>query len=89
MSVLPLLSITLVGTLSIVGWAIGVFYRRKFGEATHGWLLLAGGATGVAGAIAHGVGFPDLLAEGILLLGAALLGGGTFWLWFVMMGPRK
>ena len=29
-------SAILAGTLSLVGMAVGAFYRKKFGESTHG-----------------------------------------------------
>jgi hypothetical protein len=83
----PLLAATSVGSLSLVGMAIGAFYRRKFGQGTRSWLLGAGAALGILGGALEAVpGFPGDLVE---LAGAALLGTGTFWLWFVMLGPRK
>jgi len=80
----------LAGTLPLVGTAIGVFYKRKFGEGTHGWLLPVGGATGFLGLAFQMVpAFPRLLGDLVALAGAVILSVGTFWLWYVMMGPKK
>jgi hypothetical protein len=87
---LSIAAMSLLASLALVGVAIGVFYRRKFGEATRGWLLSAGAALGLLGQVlANFSGLPPLLGDLVSLAGALFLGAGTFWLWFVMMGPRR
>lgn len=87
---LPLSCAALAGSLSLVGMAIGVFYQRKFGEGTHGWLLPLGGALGFAGLALQAVpATAGLVGDLVTLSGAVVLSVGTFWLWFVMMGPKK
>jgi hypothetical protein len=89
-SILPIFSAALAATLSLVGMAVGVFYRRKFGEGTHGWLLPLGGALGVVGIGLQAVpALPRVVGDLVALLGAVCLSLGTFWLWYIMMGPRK
>jgi len=89
-SILLILSAALAATLSLVGVAVGVFYRRKFGEGTHGWLLPLGAGLGVLGIGLQAVpALPRVAGDLVALLGAVVLSLGTFWLWFVMMGPRK
>ncbi|HXP91182.1 MAG TPA: hypothetical protein VN931_09665 [Fibrobacteria bacterium] len=83
-------SAILAATLSLVGMAVGVFYRRKFGEGTHGWLLPVGGGIGVLGIGLQAVpALPRVVGDLVALIGAVVLALGTFWLWYVMMGPRK
>jgi hypothetical protein len=83
-------SAILAGTLSLVGMAVGAFYRKKFGESTHGWLLPLGGGLGVLGICLQAVpALPRVAGDLIALLGAVAVSLGTFWLWYVMMGPRK
>jgi hypothetical protein len=80
----------MAGSLSLVGMAIGVFYRKKFGEGTHGWLLPVGAATGFAGIVLQVVSpLPRVVGDLVALLGALVLFAGTFWLWYVMMGSKK
>ncbi len=80
----------LAGTLSLVGTAIGVFYRKKFGEGTHGWLLPVGAAAGILGLSLEMVpSFPRMVGDLVALSGAVVLFAGTFWLWYVMMGSKK
>ena len=86
---LPLAATAALASLALVGVAIGVFYRRKFGEATRGWLLATGAGLGLLGQILSEVGVPHLVGDLTSLSGAIFLGVGTFWLWFVMMGPRS
>lgn len=88
-ALLSLVSTLVLASLALVGVAIGVFYRRKFGEATRGWLLSAGAGLGLLGQILSSfASFPPLVGDLASLAGAAFLGAGAFWLWFVMMGPR-
>ena len=89
-SIIPLLATCLSGSLALVGMAIGLFYRRKFGESTRGWMLLVGALLGAAGTAMRA--FPQLPAfacDLVVLGGAGFLGSGTFWLWYVMLGPRR
>ena len=80
----------LVASLTLVGLGIGVFYQRKFGERTNGWLFLVGAGLGVLGQILSNIpGLHAMVGGLVLLTGAIFLAAGTFWLWFVMMGPRK
>ena len=89
-SFLFLTSAALAGTLSLVGTAIGVFYRKKFGEGTHGWLLPVGAAIGFLGLCSQMVPtLPKVVGDLVALLGALVLFAGTFWLWYVMMGSKK
>ena len=89
-SFLFLTSAALAGTLSLVGTAIGVFYRKKFGEGTHGWLLPVGATTGFLGLSLQMVPtLPRVVGDLVALLGALVLFAGTFWLWYVMMGSKK
>ena len=87
---LPLVATAVLASLVLVGVAIGVFYRRKFGESTRGWLLAVGAGLGLAGQIlAYLPGVPSLVADLVGLGGAVVLSVGVFWLWFVMMGPER
>jgi hypothetical protein len=89
-SFLPFICAALAGTLSLVGTAVGVFYKRKFGEGTHGWLLPVGGATGALGLALQMVpSLSRIVGDLVALSGAVVLSVGTFWLWYVMMGPKK
>jgi len=89
-SILPFLAVGMAGTLALVGMAIGLFYRRKFGESTHGWMLAVGAVLGAAGTAMHAVaGLGASASDLVVLAGAAFLGTGTFWLWYVMLGPRR
>ena len=90
MSSLVLVSTCMAGTLCAVAVAIGAFYRMKFGEGTHGWLLSAGGLVGIAGFCLRWA-FPAHPVPGdlVALVGAGFLATGVFWLWFSMMGPRR
>ena len=85
-----LLCAALAGTLPLVGTAIGVFYKRKFGEGTHGWLLPVGGVVGFLGlALQAFPSLPRVVGDLVALSGAVIVSVGTFWLWYVMMGPKK
>lgn len=87
---LTILAAAVLASLALVGVAIGVFYRRKFGESTNGWLLGAGAGLGLLGQILSSFsGIPLLAGDLVSLAGAVFLAVGTFWLWFVMMGPKK
>jgi hypothetical protein len=87
---LPLLCAASAATLPLVGTAIGVFYKRKFGEVTHGWLLPVGGGVGFLGVALQAVpSIPPFVGDLVALSGAVLLSVGTFWLWYVMMGPKR
>lgn len=87
---LSIAAMALLSSLALVGVAIGVFYHRKFGEATRGWFLSAGAGLGLFGQILSGRSFvPSMVGDLASLAGAIFLGIGTFWLWFVMMGPRR
>ncbi|MEK7394996.1 MAG: hypothetical protein AAB214_20755 [Fibrobacterota bacterium] len=90
---ITLLAITAAASLAalaLVGLAIGVFYQRKFGEGTQGWLLAVGAGLGLMGQIlSHLPGLHPLVGDMSSLAGAVFLAVGTFWLWFVMMGPRQ
>ncbi|HNY31864.1 MAG TPA: hypothetical protein PKO15_13335 [Fibrobacteria bacterium] len=87
MSFLPFLSCLAVGSLALVGMAIGLFYRKKFGETTHGWTLGVGAALGVVGSLS----LPWWPLEGnlVLLVGGLFLATGAYWLWYVMLGSHK
>lgn len=88
--ILSILAACLLAALALVGVAIGVFYRRKFGESTQAWLLGMGAAFGLLGQILSELPkMPLLVGDLIALVGAIFLAVGTFWLWFVMMGPKK
>lgn len=87
---LSIAAMSLLASLALVGVAIGVFYRRKFGEATRGWLLLTGAGLGLLGQILSvQSSLPSMIGDLVSLAGALFLGAGTFWLWFVMMGSRQ
>lgn len=87
---LSLLETACVASICVVGIGIGAFYRRKFGEGTHGWLLGAGAVLGVAGQILSIIpGVPVGASDLVFVPAAVLLSIGTFWLWFVMLGPRR
>jgi len=89
-AILSIVAMSLLASLALVGVAIGVFYRRKFGEATRGWLLSVGAGMGLLGQILScQASLSPLLGDLVSLAGALFLGAGTFWLWFVMMGPRQ
>jgi len=89
-SFLTLTCAAMAGTRSLVGTAIGVFYRKKFGEGTHGWLLPVGGATGILGlSLEMMPSISRVIGDLVALSGAVVLSVGTFWLWYVMMGPKK
>lgn len=84
---LPLLSSLLIGSLALVGIAIGMFYRKKFGESTHGWTLGVGAVLGAIGCACY---FRSaLVANLIMLVGGVFLVVGSYWLWYVMLGSRK
>lgn len=90
LSLLTLLETVCIASLCLVGIGIGAFYRIKFGEGTHGWLLGAGAALGVLGQILSMVPvLPAGASDLVFVPGAVLLAVGTFWLWFVMLGPRR
>ncbi len=90
LSLIVLAQITAVASLSLIGIGIGRFYRMKFGESTQCWLLGVGAALGVIGQILTLVpGLPTGLADLVYVPGALFLAVGVFWLWFVMMGPRR
>lgn len=87
---LSIIAAVVLAGLALVGVAIGVFYRRKFGESTNGWLLGVGAGMGLLGQVLSSVpGLPLLAGDLVGLAGAVFLAVGTFWLWFVMMGPKK
>jgi len=87
---LAIFAVGLLAALALVGLAIGVFYQRKFGEGTQGWLLAVGAGLGFLGQIlSHLPGLHMLVGDMVTLAGAVFLAVGTFWLWFVMMGPRR
>lgn len=89
-AILTLLVTALLASLALVGMAIGVFYRRKFGEATRSWLLGLGAGLGMLGqGLTLVPGIPSLVGDLVCLAGAAALAAGTFWLWFVMLGPKQ
>jgi hypothetical protein len=89
-AIFSIAALALLSSLALVGVAIGVFYHRKFGEATRGWLLSVGAGLGLAGQILSSLAaLPPLVGDLASLAGAVFLGVGTFWLWFVMMGPRQ
>lgn len=89
-TLLAIASNALLASLSLVGVAIGVFYRRKFGESTRGWLLAVGAGLGFAGALASSMpGAFRWFGDVVALVGAIFLALGVFWLWFTMMGPDK
>lgn len=87
MSSLPFLSSLVVGSLALVGVAIGMFYRKKFGDSTHGWLLGVGAVLGVSGSFL--MSWSVLAANLVQLAGGVFLMLGSYWLWYVMMGARK
>ena len=88
--VLSFASGAVLASLPLVGVAIGVFYRRKFGESTRGWMLSVGAGLGLLGQAAGMVpGVPPLVGDLVGLVGAVFLALGVFWLWFTMMGPGK
>lgn len=84
--------------LCIFGWWIGRFYKLKFGESSHSWILLIGGVLGSLGLFLLGLGRLDVFAqkqlplvvgEVLMLLGGILVSGGAFWLWYLLMGARR
>lgn len=91
--ILPLLSLletACVASLCVIGVGIGAFYRMKFGEGTHGWLLWAGAGLGILGQILSIIpAVPPGASDLVFVPAAVLLAVGTFWLWFVMLGPRR
>lgn len=87
---ISILAAAVLASLALVGVAIGVFYRRKFGESTRGWILAVGAGLGLVGQIlAYLPGVPAIVADLVELGGAVFLSVGVFWLWFVMMGPER
>ncbi len=86
---LPILAACLLSALALVGVAIGVFYRRKFGESPQAWLIALGAGFGLVGQILSALPLPLLVGDLFTLVGAMFLAVGTFLLWFVMMGPNK
>ncbi len=84
--------------LSVIGWWIGRFYKLKFGESSHSWILLVGGLLGSIGLFLHttapaqqATGHPlmTIASEVMMLLGGLLVAGGAFWLWYLLMGARR
>ena len=76
---ISILAAAVLSSLALVGVAIGVFYRRKFGESTRGWLLAVGAGLGLAGQIlAHLPGVPSLVADLVGLGGAVVLSVDVF-----------
>lgn len=90
LALIVLAQIAAVASLSLIGIGIGRFYRMKFGESTHCWLLGVGAGLGVLGQILTFIpGLPPGVADLVYVPGALTLAVGVFWLWFVMMGPRR
>ncbi|MBK9578272.1 MAG: hypothetical protein IPK50_10325 [Fibrobacterota bacterium] len=87
MSFLPFLSCLLIGSLALVGIAIGMFYRKKFGDSTHGWTLGVGAMLGIVGSALQG--WSSLVGNLVMLTGGIFLVVGAYWLWYVMLGSRK
>ncbi len=87
MSFLPFLSCLLIGSLALVGIAIGMFYRKKFGDSTHGWTLGVGAALGIVGSALQG--WSALVGNLVMLTGGIFVVIGAYWLWYVMLGSRK
>lgn len=89
-STLAFAEILAVAATSVIAIGIGLFYRMKFGESARVWLLGAGASLGVLGQILSSIpGIPVQIGDLVYLPGAILLSLGTFWLWFVMLGPRR
>lgn len=87
---LALLEILAVAASSVVAIGIGLFYQLKFGESARVWLIACGAALGVAGQILSTIpGIPPQAGDLVFLPGAIVLAAGTFWLWFIMLGPRR
>lgn len=87
MSFLPFLSCLLIGSLALVGIAIGMFYRKKFGDSTHGWTLGVGAMLGIVGSALQG--WSSLVGNLVMLTGGIFVVIGAYWLWYVMLGSRK
>lgn len=84
--------------LSVIGWWIGRFYKLKFGESSHSWILFLGGAIGSTGLFLHASPISQIassqqlvtiFSEVAMLLGGLLVAGGAFWLWYLLMGARR
>lgn len=78
-----------LASICVVGGWIGRFYQLKFSQTTHRGLLYGGAATGLAGYFGRLTPLPVIIWDLAFILGAVLIGAGTFWLWFVMLGPRR
>jgi len=90
LALLVLAQVAAIASLSLIGIGIGRFYRMKFGESTQCWLLGVGAALGLVGQILTFVpGIPTGAIDLVFVPGALFLAVGVFWLWFVMMGPRR
>lgn len=87
---LALVEVLAVAATSIVAIGIGLFYKLKFGESARVWLIGCGAALGALGQILSSIpGIPSQVGDLVFLPGAILIAAGTFWLWFVMLGPRR
>lgn len=87
---LALAEVLAVAATSVIAIGIGCFYRMKFGESAKVWLLGSGASLGALGQILSNIpGIPAQIGDLVFLPGAILLSVGTFWLWFVMLGPRR
>lgn len=84
--------------LSVIGWWIGRFYKLKFGESSHSWILLVGGVLGSVGLFLHAtplfrsaanLSLVTVVSEVMMLLGGLMVAGGAFWLWYLLMGARR
>lgn len=84
--------------LTVIGWWIGRFYKIKFGESSHSWILLVGGLLGSVGLFLHALPLTGpassrapltIFAEVAMLMGGLLVAGGAFWLWYLLMGARR
>jgi hypothetical protein len=91
-SILPLLS------HCVFGWWIGRFYKLKFGESSHSWILLTGGILGSlglflfdqpSGGLLAGHEVLTVLGQVLMLIGGLMVAGGAFWLWYLLMGARR
>ncbi|MCB9496944.1 MAG: hypothetical protein H6686_08695 [Fibrobacteria bacterium] len=85
-----LLEVFCIASLCLLGVGIGQFYKMKFGESTHSWLLGVGALLGLGGQSMYLLpSVPSLVPDLVFLVGAIFLAIGTFWLWNVMLGPRR
>lgn len=85
-----LVEVAAVAATSMIAVGIGMFYRMKFGESAKVWLLGTGAFVGAAGQILPLLpGLPPQVGDFVFLPATILLAVGTFWLWFVMLGPRR